>query len=81
MTVKITVAKFVSLEGGRGIIHTVFIEPFENMRELLGPLEEDPCDLHIITPMGDWEMKAVQLLNYDILDEDLTVATFRKIFF
>jgi len=43
--VTITTGKFVSIEGGRGILHVVFIEPCEDMGVALSLLEVDSFDL------------------------------------
>lgn len=78
--VTITTGKFVSIEGGRGIEHLVLVEPWEGTEELLGLMEAEPCDLTIVTAKGDWTIKEVHLLNYDILDDDLIVLTLRRVF-
>lgn len=78
--VTITTGKFVSIEGGRGIDHVVLVEPWEGTEELLGIMEAEPCDLTIVTAKGDWVVKDIHVLSYDIIDNDLIVLTFRNVF-
>jgi hypothetical protein len=78
--VTIAAAKFVSIEAGRGLVHVVFIEPWDNMEEVLSPLEADEVSIEVVTDKGEWVMEPSRLLNYDVIDKDLTVATFQRIF-